>query len=32
MLGAPSFASFAKEPALSEVEGWDSPNLNPLGV
>jgi hypothetical protein len=22
--GAPSFAHFAKEPALSEAEGWDS--------
>ena len=29
--GAPSFASFAKEPALSEAEGW-GPRSRSLGI
>jgi hypothetical protein len=29
--GGPSLAYFAKEPALSEAEGWDSTALNPMG-
>ncbi len=30
--GAPSFALFAKEPALSAVEGWGPRSLAPEGV